>query len=297
MGGWGTGRVLAIDTETSGVSVDDDRIVTACAAIVDADTVHYQRSWLLAVEVDIPEAATEIHGVTTEYARANGVPVVQGIKEIAGAVQFAIRAHLPIVAYNAPFDLSILDRECRRIGLGGLADYCGADIAPVIDPLCADKAVDRYRPGKRQLTVTAELYGVPLGDDAHDATADALAAARVAFAMWRRSQASAADLLRVYADRRYPRNLVRDWQALGRMSLSELHAAQVGWYAEQAESLGMFWAREVEAKRAVVGSDEADDEAREIARQEIAELEARIASLSGEWPMRQYAAADRAVAA
>ena len=83
------------------------------------------------------------------------------------------------------------------------------ELTPVIDPLVLDKAVDRYRKGKRTLEAAAELYEVSL-EDAHDAGADAIAAGRVAQA-----------LSRHYSDQ------------LG-IPAEELHAKQTSWYAEQA---------------------------------------------------------------
>ena len=50
----------------------------------------------------------------------------------------------------------------------------------MFDPYVIDKAKDRYRKGKRTLTDVSAFYGVSL-DNAHEATADALAAARVAW--------------------------------------------------------------------------------------------------------------------
>ena len=51
---------------------------------------------------------------------------------------------------------------------------------PVYDPLVIDRAKDRYRKGKRNLTAMCDHYGVRI-DNAHEATADATAAARVAW--------------------------------------------------------------------------------------------------------------------
>ena len=65
---------------------------------------------------------------------------------------------IPVVVYNAPYDLSLLDRECRRNGLEPI-DAPG----PVIDPLVIDKAVDSYRKGKRTLEVAAAHYRVDTG--------------------------------------------------------------------------------------------------------------------------------------
>ncbi len=72
-----------------------------------------------------------------------------------------------------------------------------------------DKAVDRYRKGKRTLEAAAERYGVAL-DDAHDAGADAIAAGRVAQAL----------------ARAYPAELG--------VEAPRLHRRQTVWYAEQA---------------------------------------------------------------
>ncbi|MGO2515654.1 MAG: 3'-5' exonuclease, partial [Corynebacterium variabile] len=54
----------------------------------------------------------------------------------------------------------------------------------VFDPLVVDKAKDRYRKGGRRLTQVCEHYGVTL-DNAHEASADAVAAARVAWKLTR----------------------------------------------------------------------------------------------------------------
>lgn len=91
-----------------------------------------------------------------------------------------------------------------------------------------DKHVDRYRPGKRTLTHLCQHYAVPLGD-AHSADADALTACRVA---WRQGTL-------------YPQ--------LARMSLDELHQAQIGWAVEQAASLQAHF-RETDPEATVEGA-------------------------------------------
>ena len=111
-----------------------------------------------------------------------------------------------IVAYNAAYDLTLLEREAVRYGHAPLPGP-----GPVIDPLVIDKAVDRYRRGKRTLTAAAAHYGVEL-PNAHDAGADAVAAGRVAQA------------------------IVRAYPELAAIAVAELHARQVDWCREQAES-------------------------------------------------------------
>ena len=204
MNSWG--RIVAFDLETTGVDVDTSRIVSACVAVLDADgDVVARWDWLADPGIEIPEGASRIHGITTERARAEGRPAAVVVAEIAQAQRVSFGLGMPVVVYNAPYDLSLLDRECRRHGVPVLDD-----LKPVIDPLVMDKAVDRYRKGKRTLEVTADRYGVDLSD-AHDAGSDAIAAGLVAQAL----------------ARAYPEELALDAR--------DLHELQRGWYREQAE--------------------------------------------------------------
>ena len=204
-------RLTVFDLETTGVDVETARIVTACIAVLDADGSVIDRwDWLADPGVEIPEGASAIHGITTELARLDGRPTDVVVAEIAQTLRTLAGLGIPLVVYNAPYDLSLLDRECRRNELEPLPDP-----SAVVDPLVLDKAVDRYRKGKRTLEVTSALYGVTL-DDAHDAGSDAIAAGRVAQA-----------LLARYPDQ------------LG-LPIAELHAQQIAWYAQQAESFQAF---------------------------------------------------------
>jgi DNA polymerase-3 subunit epsilon len=106
---------------------------------------------------------------------------------------------IPVVAYNAPYDFTILHFEALRHGLTPLSDP-----GPIIDPLVIDKFKDKFRKGKRRLENAAEFYKVSL-DDAHNATADAVAAGRVAQAIARR------------------------WATELPSTAAELHDLQVGW--------------------------------------------------------------------
>jgi DNA polymerase-3 subunit epsilon len=294
------GKVLALDLETTGTAVFEDRIVTACAAIVADGQAAYERQWLVAVDIDIPAEASAVHGISTEHAREHGVPAAEAIPEIATAVRYAMHSRMPIIAFNAAFDLSMLNAECIRHGLGTLEDFCGRPVAPVIDPLCIDKHVDRFRRGSRKLTDTCELLGVVL-EDAHTAAADAIAAAEVARRLAERCDLDAAALRALYTDRRYPRELAQAFRALGRMTVDQLHAAQVQWYREQSVSLGDYWRKKAHeaALRAASAAErmssadnpavrEAADQERIAAEMEVADLEAKIAGLSFEWPLRTH---------
>jgi DNA polymerase-3 subunit epsilon len=225
--GWHEGRLAAFDVETTGVHPASDRIVTAAISLVGGGAETASRDWLVDPAVDIPAGATAVHGITTEVARRDGRPPAEAVEEISALLAEQILAGVPVIAFNARFDLTVLDREARRHGVRPLVDRVGGPEGMlVVDPHVLDKQFDRFRKGKRTLTAVCAHYRVPLADaDAHAANADALAAARVA---WRLGQAS--DELRA-------------------AELRELHGRQVAWAAEQAESFQDYLRRNGSVER------------------------------------------------
>ncbi|MBF4462362.1 MULTISPECIES: 3'-5' exonuclease [unclassified Rathayibacter] len=207
--------LLAVfDLETTGIDVRSSRIVAAHVGVIDAAGEALEgTSWLADPGIEIPAGASAVHGITTEYAREHGRPAGEVVAEVSEALRSLLERGIPVVVYNAPYDLSLLAHESRRWGVPVLLDP-----SPIVDPLVIDKAVDRYRKGKRTLTVTAQHYGVAL-TEAHDAAADALAAGRIAQALG----GAFADELGVGAE--------------------ALHALQVEWCRSQAESFQDYMRR------------------------------------------------------
>lgn len=206
-------RVIGVfDLETTGVDVVNDRIVTAHVGLLDAaGGVVRAQDWLADPGVPIPEGAAAIHGITTGFARTHGRPAAHVTAEVVAALRALLDAGIPVVAYNAPYDFSLLKHEALRHGVEPIVDP-----SPVIDPLVIDKAYDRWRRGKRTLSVVAAHYAVRL-DGAHEASADAVAAGRVAQAL---------------AERLAP------WIP---GTARELHTRQVGWARAQAASLTEYF--------------------------------------------------------
>lgn len=203
-----TELIGVFDLETTGVDVTTDRVVTAYVGLLDASgAVIRSRSWLADPGVGIPEGAAAIHGITTTHARAHGRPAPEVVREIVDALRALLDAGIPVVAYNAAYDFSLLKHETIRHGVAPIADP-----SPVIDPLIMDKRYDRYRRGKRTLEVVAKHYAVRL-EGAHDASADAVAAGRVAQALAERFAAWLPE------------------------TVEELHTRQIGWARAQAASL------------------------------------------------------------
>ncbi len=213
MSNW-SDELAVFDLETTGIDVESSRIVTATVAVLDATGNVVERTdWLLDPGIEIPEGATAVHGITTDHALKHGRMAADGVAEIVATIRTLLARGLPLVAYNAPYDLTLLNRESMRHGIPPLVAP-----APVIDPLVIDKGVDRYRRGKRTLAVTSAFYGVSL-DDAHDSGADAIAAGRVAQAIAK----------------------VHGGSLPG--TITELHALQVVWCKEQAASFQDYMRR------------------------------------------------------
>ena len=165
------GKMFAFDLETTGTNPHECRIVTS--ALVRIDGGAPQAKELLADPgVEIPEAAAAVHGITTEHARAHGRPHDEVLAETIAEIRRAWHDGLTLVAYNAAYDLTVLRSREPSFTVDGL----------VFDPLVIDRDRDRYRKGKRTLGNVCEHYHVRL-DNAHEATADALAAARLAWMM------------------------------------------------------------------------------------------------------------------
>ena len=203
-----TPPALAVfDLETTGVDVTSARIVTAFVGVLGVDgTVISSRSWLADPGVEIPAGAAAIHGITTERARAEGRSASLVVREIVDELAARAADGLPLVVYNAPYDLTLLKHEARR-------HHAGPFVPPtvVIHPLVIDKAVDRYRKGKRTLEAACAHYGVTL-DGAHDASVDAIGAGHVA------------------------RAIIERYSAELPATLTGLHAQQVLWHQQQADS-------------------------------------------------------------
>jgi DNA polymerase-3 subunit epsilon len=175
--------LAVFDTETTGLDTRHARIVTCFLGIIGPNgEVQESHSWLADPGVDIPEQAAAVHGVTTEMAREQGRSAPDVVREIGDTVGGYLASGLPVVAYNAVYDFSILHHEMVRYDIAPLSDP-----RPIIDPLVIDRAVDTYRKGKRTLGMAAAHYLVAL-DESHRADADAIAAGRVAQAILRQHE-------------------------------------------------------------------------------------------------------------
>jgi len=212
---WTEGPLLGFDTETTGVETHRDRIVTA-AVVLRAGPETTVRTWLIDPGIPIPAEAAAIHGITTEYARQYGQQPGEALEEIAALIAGHLRAGHPLVAFNATFDVTILEAELKRHGLPTVEDRISRAFSPVIDPLVLDRALDRYRRGKRKLIDLCTVYDVLDTGTFHTADADVIATL---------------DLLA---------KMVQKFPDLGGAELAQLHAFQARAHAAWAENFNDF---------------------------------------------------------
>lgn len=210
--------VLAIDTETTGVDPTTARLLQLAAYAVQPDGTADPLLVTLVdpgAEVEIPAEASAVHGLTSEVL-VYAPPAAEVLAEVHHLLYVTARLGVPTVAYNAPYDLGVLGAELDRHGYN-----LPAPLPPIIDPLVLDRHIDRYRKGSRKLADVAAHHGVtlPEGMSWHDASADCLAAAQLA---------------RVLLDG-------ATW--LHALTLTELHAVQVGAYQDWQAGFNAWRAR------------------------------------------------------
>lgn len=235
---WDRMPCLGFDIESTGVNPHEDRIVTAALVVIEPDKRPHIASYVVDPGVEIPEEASAVNGYTRERAIAEASHTIdQALFEIAGRIALWLGHGKPVVAMNAPFDLTMFEAECQRHRVDGLAARLGSHsrIGPIVDPAVLDKAADPYRKGicaedrknpcqcgavDKKLTSLCLHYGVRhVG--AHDATGDALAACRL-----------------------WPRIIARHPATFRGFTLGALHQAQVGWRKQQQTSLAQYFHRQ-----------------------------------------------------
>ena len=168
---WLQSPILALDTESTGTDPETARVVTYCLGRSDRPGQWEPvESWLIDPGCPIPPEATAVHGITDEQAAEGDTPEL-ALGQLEVELRAAAFAQVPIVLHNAPYDLTLLDREFRRHLGVGLPDGL-----IILDTLVLFRRFE-LTTGSRTLGKLAERHGILF--PAHDAEADALAALRL----------------------------------------------------------------------------------------------------------------------
>lgn len=276
------GRLLLLDLETDSKESEDAHLIEAAligvtpAVPPEGRPARRERVWLARPTRRIPDEAVGVHGITNERATAEGRPRSDVLIEIMAGLR-SWSDDCPLIGHNISYDLTVLDRNLYR-ELGTELIIAG----PVIDTFLIDRCCDQWRPGSRQLTDVAAHYRIKLGDAAHNAGADALAAGQIA---WRMA------MNRNWPYGRYgPSTLERE----ARMMVSagdapSLHSAQQRWFTTRQLELAEYFRtpKAVEAIYRKVAEGRLTAEQGEVAIAALPEAAvAAEASAHGGWPIR-----------
>jgi DNA polymerase-3 subunit epsilon len=209
VGAWPTGELLGLDFETTGIDRFNDVPVSyALVSVVEGVVV---RSWsgLIDPGREIPPEATAVHGISTERARDEGMPLREAMSLVSDAVVAASARGVPLAGMKLDYDLTILETQASDLcGWGPTRrGWCG----PVLDAVVIDRHFDPDRRGRRTLVDLCAHYAIEIGH-AHDASADATASIEVLFALALR------------------------YDALWECDLARLHHDQIDWHREWTKS-------------------------------------------------------------
>jgi DNA polymerase-3 subunit epsilon len=165
------GRWVVVDVETAGLNAARDALISIGALAVKDAAIDLADSFEVVVRQPVPSERRniEVHGI-------GGTEQLSGEDPPAALERFlAFVGHDPLVAFHAPFDAMVLQRELRRV-LGVRFDRPWldlADVAPLAWP-------GRTRTG--DLDAWLEAFAIPVAQR-HRAIADCLATAQLLLAV------------------------------------------------------------------------------------------------------------------
>ena len=167
---WADEPMLAVDCETTGTDPETDRVVQIAAGWSEGVGDWHCKPHLVNPGMPIPAEATAVHGITDEMVADQPGPE-ESLRLVRMRLKTAADHGYPVVGHNLSFDLTLLDRECRR--------HLGEPLPEgliVLDTLALFWRFSRTT-GSRTLSKLAERHGIIF--PAHDAGADALASLRL----------------------------------------------------------------------------------------------------------------------
>lgn len=143
-------RYVMLDTETTGLKIEEGHRIIEVGCIELNDRVHTDRQLHVYVnpDRDIEEGATAVHGITRDQLtdKPRFTEIAQGL------VDFVRDSR--VVIHNAAFDLAFLDAEFRQAGLEPFKSYA----EEVIDSLALAREL---HPGQRNsLDALCQRYNI-----------------------------------------------------------------------------------------------------------------------------------------
>lgn len=155
-----TKPIVFFDLETTGVNIAQDRIVEISILKVYPNGNKESKTWLVNPEIEIPEEAIAIHGITNER-----VVTEPTFKELAKEISQLIEG-CDLAGFNSNrFDIPLLAEELLR---------CDIDF-DMKNRVAVDVQVIYHKKEQRTLGAAYEFYCNKSLDNAHSAEADTIA--------------------------------------------------------------------------------------------------------------------------
>ena len=178
---------LFLDTETTGLDTNEDRIVQLSTRLVALEGFQNYSHLVRPNGFTIPDTVTSIHGITDQVATQQGISLEKALKELLQQIE---QADI-IVGHHIDFDIAILLAEARRTGFFDLVKTLthpkfGLDTGRRA-AICTQRlAADYFRflgespslSNTKLTTVYQRLFGEELVGR-HDAMVDVVACQRV----------------------------------------------------------------------------------------------------------------------
>ena len=177
--------IACIDTETTGTSAEQDRIVeVGCVIFRDGQPIS-RASWLINPGMPIPDEARQVHGISDDDVKDK--PLFAGVVD---EISSTLSGTVPL-AYNALFDQGFIHAEMERSGQVSASSVPAfRDDVTWLDPfLWAWKILQKEesKRGEGTLGAVCQKLGVEL-EKAHRATDDAEAAGHVMSKLFERAE-------------------------------------------------------------------------------------------------------------
>lgn len=156
-------KIAVIDTETTGISCLEDRVVQISVLRAEGGVEESCQTWLVHPGIPIPTGASDIHGITDA-----DVADSRSWRDVWPEVREAIGGR-SLLSYNGvSFDVPLIHAECARHGLG-----CDLLARLHLDALVWIRSIDRYvrGSGRHRLTTTCQRHGISI-DGAHSSDGD-----------------------------------------------------------------------------------------------------------------------------
>jgi len=165
-------RLVVIDTETTGLDAEVDRIVEIACVVYQGGEEVERVSLLVNPGRPIPKASSDVTGIDDEKVK-DAPPFTA----VAGQVLALLAGAVPL-AYNAEYDRKVLQAEMARAGISlpAMPPALRRNVE-WLDPLIWARELQRAEKSRALSEVAARL-GIELGN-AHRAADDAVAAHNV----------------------------------------------------------------------------------------------------------------------